>query len=318
MSRKFFAMNPAAGQSKPMTMAANNDTSSICSQVQRHRVIKEHCSLQKPTPVRNIYKNIFVDDFHRVIVCLIYKSGSSSLRNWLGVHSPRWDGENPPEKDFSKHKPLKQVGISRLVDFGKPGERDRRLQEYFKFVLVRHPFDRLVSAFVEKFTKPNQPYYPNLFRDVIRNTINVDVRRRSLTFTEFIHMINTHYRDRRFRNEHWTTYDEMCNPCGIQYDVIAKIETFEHDIAPFLARYNVTRNGAGRDVLLNKNSARNPQNRLLETTEYFRNISESSQAALYRIYKKDFALFGYRWSSSDNLCSYGSSLSDDGRLEQCC
>ncbi len=219
-------------QAKPSPNAEIKNTISICSSAQRQSELKAKCSSRKAESSPNFYRNLFVDDFHRVIVCVICKSGSTSLKNWLGVHSPKWDGKIPPEKDFWKPKTLKRVGISRLDDFSQP-ERDRRLQEYFKFVTVRHPFDRLVSAFIDKFANPQNNYYPNLFRKVIRSTIDVDVRRRRLAFEEFVHMIELNYTGGSFVDNHWKTFDELCNPCAVQYDAIAKIETLEHDMAPY-------------------------------------------------------------------------------------
>ena len=50
---------------------------------------------------------------------------------------------------------------------------------------------------------------------------------RDMRFDEFMKYISNH------KNKHWRTYEELCQPCTINYDYIIKLETFNHDLDVF-------------------------------------------------------------------------------------
>ena len=58
-----------------------------------------------------------------------------------GVLPPTESTERPAEETLRK--------VNRLVNL-KPEERDWRLKKYFKFIMLRNPLERLVSAYRNK------------------------------------------------------------------------------------------------------------------------------------------------------------------------
>ena len=62
----------------------------------------------------------------------------------------------------------------RFLDTYDPVEIRRRLLTYFKFLVVRHPLDRLVSAFGDKVARPNA-YGAELRRQIVARYANEDV-----------------------------------------------------------------------------------------------------------------------------------------------
>lgn len=60
------------------------------------------------------------------------------------------------------HHSLQDTHLLRLSQF-KPEEIRLRLDTYFKFVFVRHPLERVVSAYENKFATPQYPYFQTRF-----------------------------------------------------------------------------------------------------------------------------------------------------------
>ena len=46
-------------------------------------------------------------------------------------------------------------------------------------------------------------------------------------------VVRLHEND-EFRNEHWQTFDELCHPCGIDYDFIGGFENLEKEVRHIL------------------------------------------------------------------------------------
>ena len=116
--------------------------------------------------------------------------------------------------------------------------RKKALESATKFLVVRHPMDRLVSSYLDKVADTSKE--PNLLkhRDV-KNAILESVGKKPElgtvpTFPEFIDYVleetkNLHSpRDWRGVMT-WKSYYSKCLPCDVKYDVIMKLETHTED-----------------------------------------------------------------------------------------
>ena len=116
-------------------------------------------------------------------------------------------------------------------------QRVMRLKTYFKFLLVREPLHRLLSAFKDKFlgnttasrevSRSAKAMIVNSYRphDYVRNGKNL------VTFPEFI----KYFSDQRKRDHHWRQYDKICHPCLVKYDFTGKLENLSEE-GPSLLR----------------------------------------------------------------------------------
>lgn len=114
-------------------------------------------------------------------------------------------------------------------------ERQEVFTDYTKFVFVRHPFERLLSAYRNKLegNSTNSGYFHRRIGRRIVKALRVDPSNHSLeygddvTFEEFVQfllkpeisLINSHY------NEHWEPISKLCNPCVMKYNVIGNIKS---------------------------------------------------------------------------------------------
>ena len=120
---------------------------------------------------RNFFENIIVDDKHQVLYCTIPKVACSSWKTVLTLMTGRVANvRNPLSLDVHNGTFLSSVGLPRMNKYS-PAEYDHLLRNYKKFVFVRHPLERLLSAYRDKFLKTNKwtMYFQHLFgRQIIK------------------------------------------------------------------------------------------------------------------------------------------------------
>ena len=172
-----------------------------------------------------------------------------------------------------------------------------RLKNYFKFFFVRHPIERLISAYRNKFEDGNRLSYgfPYMFGRQIIKRYRPNATKESLakgqdvTFKEFVHyIIDLPLSPQRTTfNEHWCPMNDLCHPCAINYDVIGKYERFKSDTRLVLSMANLTQLDDEFPPSTSKVNTRD----VME--EYTNQLSREELARLYHIYALDFELFDY-------------------------
>lgn len=91
------------------------------------------------------WNNFIVDDRRRYVYCKVGQVAYSSWKRTLlnladGVADARQLSFDDARGDYTGT-------FLRLLSSYAPDEIDHRLKTYFKFMFVRHPFERLVSAY---------------------------------------------------------------------------------------------------------------------------------------------------------------------------
>ena len=212
---------------------------------------------------------------------------STAWKNILGNNTSMFS------KPFASQKGLmeREFNISWLK-FSRAKDIKHRLKTYFKFLVVRHPFDRLVSGYKDKLANSNIHYERSLGKKILK-MIHPNLTKRVLrqgkgvTFPEFVKYIisnGNHIKDPHFRNMH-----ELCYPCHIQYDYIAKLETHNIDA------YNIitTRlSGKGVDSLTAVHSTTGGAS-MGKALPQYKDVSGEDMEALAHRFDADMHLFGY-------------------------
>lgn len=177
----------------------------------------------------------------------------------------------------------------------------RRLKTYTKVLFLREPFERLVSAFRDKFESPNSYYHP-VFGKPIITKYRANATRLALltgegvTFKEFIQYL-LDVRRPVGMDIHWERVVQLCSPCFIDYDFIGKFETIEEE-ANFLLR----KIGAPANLTFPSFKDRNPNAARTSsriTQEYFSQLSFSERQKTYDFFYMDYLLFNYSRPFSD-------------------
>jgi len=171
------------------------------------------------------------------------------------------------------------------------------MKDTFRFLVVRHPFERILSAYRDKLEDLNRDLEARdgFYHTMYGKHIVAEYRDRTdtnltgvpePTWREFItYLLNTPVTK---YDEHWMPIWMLCSPCVIRYDVIAKMETFSEDTQLTLAQAGLEeqlalewkhRTGTGGDS---------------DTiADYYSQLSQSEVAALFKKYQLDFELYEY-------------------------
>ncbi|XP_042227741.1 carbohydrate sulfotransferase 11-like [Homarus americanus] len=160
-----------------------------------------------------------------------------------------------------------------------------KLATFTKFIIVRHPFERLLSAYRNKVEGPKRTRYQGSpFRYVKKYRSNAT--QTDITWPEFVtYLINGGY----VRNNHWRPYGTRCHLCAIDYDIIAKYETLVKDSEEFLRRV-----GAPESLHYPEYHPSSTKD-ILES--YMKKLTKEQIDRLYHTYKQDFILFQYTYNT---------------------
>ncbi|KYO41422.1 carbohydrate sulfotransferase 10 isoform C [Alligator mississippiensis] len=167
-------------------------------------------NLSHTTVSKFILDRIFVCDKHKILFCQTPKVGNTQWKKVLIVLNGAFSSiEEIPENIVHDHE---KNGLPRLSSFSD-SEIQKRLNLYFKFFIVRDPFERLISAFKDKFVhNPRfEPWYrheiaPGIIRKYRKNRTET----RGLQFEDFVRYLgdpNHRWLDVQFGDHiiHWVT-----------------------------------------------------------------------------------------------------------------
>uniref|UniRef100_A0A3B3RMQ7 Carbohydrate sulfotransferase n=1 Tax=Paramormyrops kingsleyae TaxID=1676925 RepID=A0A3B3RMQ7_9TELE len=259
----------------------------------RKRLTKEVCAKymstsRKVTPQH--VSRIFVEDRHKLLYCEVPKVGCSNWKRVLMVLAGLASSTRDIQHDavhYGNH-------LRRLDSFDHQGIA-HRLRTYTKVLFVREPFERLVSAFRDKFENPNTYYHPVFGKPIISryraNASQAALRTGAgVTFKEFMQYLLDVHRPVGM-DIHWEHVGQLCSPCLLDYDFIGKFETIEED-ANFLLR----RTGAAHNLTFPSFKDRNPHAERTSariTHHYFAQLDASERQRAYDFYYMDYLMFNY-------------------------
>ncbi len=283
-----------------------------CNNEQRLKIVEDQCLTRNQTDEAKISPKIFrrllSDDKHRVLYCAIPKAGSTSFMTMIANQSQMLNGTQ--HFDVQSPDELRSIGLKYLNEFSMQGAL-HRLKRYTKIIVLRHPFDRLMSAYNDKFIlKRNK--YNKWYNSTIETLLGGEYAPRDgqrISFEDFIQLLVEGRKKGKFRNPHWASYMSLCHPCLVKYDLILKLETFDTDrtaLSPFLNE------GESSVTMPHLNDKRSIKEKLFSVTQTFKTLNETLVKAVMAIYAGDFKLFGYYWDKTKGaICS-----SDKGQA--CC
>ncbi|KAL5250000.1 hypothetical protein ACHWQZ_G015919 [Mnemiopsis leidyi] len=168
---------------------------------------------------------------------------------------------------------------------------------YYKFVVFRHPFTRMVSAWRNKLQlvdgNINKYFYKNYGIPIIKLTRGPQAEMQFLknqnanlvTFQEFVIGIKNGIVDR-----HWMPQSEICQPCAVNYNHVGFFEYLNDDTNHILDQIGVKDEIVKADVV---SPAGQTKSTTAVTQELFNALSQEDIDAMFEFYKLDFVLFGY-------------------------
>lgn len=179
-------------------------------------------------------------------------------------------------------------------------------ESYFKFVLVRNPWSRCLSAYLDKLVKEkNTPLFsPDIMTDICRYKKQKLDAESSLTFAEFVRYLSR-TKDHKL-NWHWKSQYSYLG--STKFDFIGKVENLEEDFEYIKNKLNLPDDLPYRNIsLYTKDFSSNPfdihWSKLtplqLRNINYYPKYQEFYTEELIELvrnrYLKDVKTFGYEF-----------------------
>ena len=174
----------------------------------------------------------------KLMGCFIAKVASSSLvRTFIKLQDSKI-GEN--------------TSIFQYIDNFKPknqSEFEFAQKNFFKFMFVRNPMERLLSCYINKVENFNIFQIMKYSRERIKDSFKSKHNETEMpTFEDFLLYALTDLSGTNLCNfsnyvtlffpqkgdgfaEHWVPFWKVCSPCHFKYDMIGKLETSQDDFA---------------------------------------------------------------------------------------
>ena len=270
-----------------LTLHVNNLGDDRCGQTARVDHMEDVCRKyygNSPPPVERAYSRILVDKKNKVLYCVIPKTGCSTWKTlFVNLSGNAWRVK--PGKVIRVHgSNINRYGLKYLNQYSTE-ERAEIFNDksYLRFIVVRNPFDRLVSAFTDKIKGGifSVPY--------MKKYLKTSNEKRRVNFTEFTTYLSQQYKPAKV-DIHWQKYEDLCQPCSVHYDFILKLETVDVDLPQFLDKIKANRSLIENLTVRNTKRNKTFTGRILED---FADVPKSVASKLYNVYKADFEYFGY-------------------------
>lgn len=241
-------------------------------------------SLHRP----NAWEFLVNREYH-LIWCNVFKAASTSWMynfNLLAGYSPQ----------FLKASKAVPVSLARQkYPRHTADELNKFLNDSISFLIVRHPFERLLSAYRDKLEHSlPHTFHSNLGSHIVWNYRSRDRKTngrhgpRYPLFEEFVRWLLCQWRAGNELDMHWTPIVIFCTPCQVRFDVIAKFETLHED-----QDYLIKQAHVGHIIKPEwKNPTRGVQTKDV-IKNYFAQLSKSQIKDLYEMFRYDFVLFDY-------------------------
>jgi len=220
-----------------------------------------------------------------LLYCWVHKAASTS---WNKIFL-KLAGKKVPDKSIHEAAAM----------FRPPADDvDKLASQSLLFMVVRHPFERLVSAYRDKFELGSKFdfIYLSYAADILKLKYSgaTEMKKRSKlaklprpSFAQFIdYLLRT---DVKNYNTHWRPYWLHCNLCKLKFDFFAKFETLAEDMKTVKDVAHLGEAGV-EFPWANRRSANSSK-----TVEYFKPLGRARMDRLFSIYQIDFEMFSYSY-----------------------
>ncbi len=297
----------------------------VCTQEERLQHIRSQCKKLRskmPSEYLRPARRTIADEIHHLLFCYMSKVGCTAFKILLtkaNVHAMGRNNTYPKGMNVhNRQKLAREYQLPELYYFNTK-ETEWRLSEYFKFMIMRHPFERLISAWRDKVVNIKQSEFKDWPAKILKHTRpylfgNASTARSSLNtdqaiaakhspprFDEFV----TWIAEQKISNEHWLSAIESCHVCAHDWDAIFRIETMVKDKTILLDRLKDDIDPS-KDIAVVHSMQSNPNYFFpVKELDLWKNISRPVVNYFLEKYQDDMQLFGYQWDRehSRTVCS---------------
>lgn len=228
--------------------------------------------------------HIFVGNTVKLLYCAVPKVASTNWKRMLLL----FDGVKSNINEMAvKSKVHMIAGLKPMYEV-KEKDMPKIFKTSYKFLFVRHPFERLASAYRNKLAD-NNTYFEHTYGSRVLKMLRKNLTHKQynsgkgVTFREFVQwLVRTEAYD-----PHWVPVQRLCHPCDVRYDFVGKMETLLEDADQVI-----------RDIGSQHKFPKTwtdgykvSSNSLM--IKYFSTLSAREVKGIYEYYKDDFDAFDY-------------------------
>jgi hypothetical protein len=242
------------------------------------------CAFYDDVMARGFFPNVYIDVLpeYRLLYVWIPKCATSLIKTILILLSGREPG---PYQDLHKRKVSglegpRHVGISAFY-------RVATDPSALRFAFVRNPYDRLVSAWADKFQDKPLVRGNSFIEQYLDLRAEIDPALpegadHTLSFADFV--IYATETAHRAVDPHWHVQDDFLTVPGVTLNFIGKLESFNADFVRVLDHVNAS-DDLRKKAIIPVNSSRRAR-----CTDYY---SDDLARRVHTAYERDFDRFGY-------------------------
>ena len=185
---------------------------------------------------------------------------------------------------------LKSIGL-KLHPVSEPLSQ-QIIKDYFKIMVARDPYVRLMSAYQDKLLPYKEGRVQRKLDGPIRKRYKVPLSR-AISFTELLKYVKD---VGHFSNIHFRPIHDLCQPCTIPYDFIAKVESIDSDAEYII--HDILQSQLSVSEVLNQSSGPsstsvNHKSSSDAAHEAYGSVSDSIKQGVKDFCQADVMLFGY-------------------------
>jgi len=232
---------------------------------------------------------MIVDDIHGLLYCYIPKVGCSNWKRVMAVLT----GEYKSIDNITLYDMRNTTKISRnLNSLSKYSAEEiaYRLNNYFKFMFVRHPIEQLFSALHDKFydeLKYHQSVGVSIVKKIRKNP-PIKPKGDDVTLEEFFKFLTVTPMNRF--NDHWSSFTRFCQPCFIDYNFTGIYDDMQNEASYVIKHLGLSENVTFPACQHFYDVHMIPDD---EKIKNWHKVSPDLLEKILKMYKKDFDLFGY-------------------------
>ena len=127
---------------------------------------------------------------------------------------------------------------------GKPVNLSTKHNDWFNFVIVRSPYARLLSAYIDKVFAPNPTFWNYFGKPSIKmfreNATETSIKcGHDPTFSEFVQFVIWSLSNKKLMNYHFTPISEQCLPCDMNFTFVGRMEYAASDFHVLLDHFGL-------------------------------------------------------------------------------
>ncbi len=288
----------------------------VCTQAERLAHLRNACADLKRRAIKLSVtpplQYLMGDDIHKLLYCIVSKAGCTMIRTVLAKANIAALGLNLtlPRYEMGIHTPryLELLKLVRMLKLDRTGMLER-LKSYYMFMVVRHPFSRLVSVWRDKIVNIKQSEYKKWPEEILRRyrpwlfdklpgQSQVNFAEVQPTFAEFLQWIA----ETRKQNKHWMPVETACHVCGQSWNAVLRTETMDTDQRILLDQLGEDYD-ASQFPRVHSFTGSPATASSATRLDLFEGVRKDVLGYFMLMYKQDMELFGYKWNGDTNTVS---------------